>query len=176
VRVVDLDRYEVSRARMDGLAVHRGSVFADETWDALEMEHAACFVAMTENDELNVLASRYAAAIIGRQSVFQLVPRRAEHAAWWTLPPGIFARPLFGSDVTIDVMERHLSSGWKVTATLLTAQFGPDEYARVHPEAVVLFTRDGRNAIEIATADERPRLRSGTMVVALTAANGTGPQ
>ena len=175
VRIVDLDREEAGRARMEGLSVHQGSVFTDATWEAIEIEDAACFLAMTTNDELNVLASRHAAATVGRRNVFQVVPRRAEHAAWWTLQPGIVARPLGSPGTTVDELVDRLAAGWKVTATRLTPKFGPDEYARTHPVAVVLFTRDEDGNLEFATADKETRLRVGDLVVALTASKPTLP-
>jgi NhaP-type Na+/H+ or K+/H+ antiporter len=173
VRVVSLDRHEINQARMEGLSAHRGSVFADDTWDAIELDHAGVFVAMTANDELNVLASRYAAAALGRKHVFQLVPRRAEHAAWWTLQPGIFARPLFAADVTFDVLQQRLEGGSKVTVTRLTPQFGADDYAATHPEAIPMFRLDERGRVDLVTADNEFRFGVGDLVGALTA-SGTG--
>lgn len=172
VRIVDLDREQGARARMEGLSVHHGSIFADETWDAIEIESAARFLAMTTNDELNVLAARHAAATIGRQGVYQVVPRRAEHAAWWTLQPGIFARPLCSPSLTIEELADRIENGWKVTATQLTEQFGPDDYARTHPDAIVLFTRNAGEEIEIASGDTR-HLPRNSLVVAMTEMHDT---
>ncbi len=165
VRLVDLDQRELSAARMTGLPAHRGSVFADDTWEAAGIQSAAFFVAMTSNDELNILASRQAASVLGRKRVYQLPPRRPEHEAWWTFPIGTFARPLAASYTRL--MER-IESGWRVTATRLTEKFGPEDHARVHPDAIPLFVVDAKGQIEITTTESPRRPRVGDTVVTLT--------
>ena len=168
VRLVDLDRQQIGAARMDGLYAHRGSVFADTTWDAAGIKQAACFVAITGSDELNVLAARQAAAYIGRRNVFQLVPRRPEHAHRRALPSGTFARPLFAEGATYDDLERRLDNGGHIASTRLTAKFGPDDYDRVHPDAVRLFLVDAKGRIDITDAATTRQPRAGETVVALT--------
>ncbi len=92
VRLIDLDRRELSAARMDGLPANRGTILASETWAEAGILDAGCFVAMTSSDELNTLASRQASDVLGRRHVFQIPPGRPEHEAWWTMPAGTFAR------------------------------------------------------------------------------------
>ncbi len=168
VRLVDLDRHELAAARMSGLPVHRGSVFADDTRDLVGLDSASCFVALTSNDELNVLATRHAAAILGRRHVFQLVPRRAEHQAWWTLPTGTFARPLFAVDASYDVLEERLRLGWRITATHLTEQFRNGEYTATHPDAIRLFLVDAAGHVALCAATDTTTPRPGDTVVAVT--------
>lgn len=168
VRLVDLDRRELAAARMTGLFARRGSVFADETWDDVGLHQAACFVAVTPNDELNTIAARHAAAALGRKQVFQIPPGRPEHRSWWDLPTGTFARPLFARDITYAALADRLDDDAKVTATKLTSQFGPDDHARTHPDALVLFTVTPKNGIEIASGDNPRTPRPGDTIVALT--------
>jgi CPA1 family monovalent cation:H+ antiporter len=167
VRLVDLDRRELAAARMTGLLVHRGSVFADTTWESVAIQQATCFVAMTASDELNTLAARHAAAVLGRREVFQLVPGRPEHRSWWELPAGTFARPLFGRDADFAHLAARLEQGAKIRATRLTEKFGPDDHAAMYPDALVLFVVDAKGQIELATADRRRKPGSGDTVVAL---------
>jgi CPA1 family monovalent cation:H+ antiporter len=168
VSIVDLDRRELSAARMSGFATHHGSVIADGTWQRAGVARATSFVAMTASDELNTLASRQAGAVLGRKKVFQLAPGRPEHESWWSLPAGVVARPLFSRSASFDELARRLEEGWKVTGTKLTATFGPDDYDRQHPGAVQLFAVDPRGAIRIRATDGSTRLREGDTVVALT--------
>lgn len=168
VRLVDLDRRELAAARMTGLLAHRGSVFADETWDQVGLNKAACFIAVTPSDELNTIAARHAAAVLGRKQVFQIPPGRREHRTWWNLPTGTFARPLFARDLTYTELADRLDEDSKVTATRLTEQFGPEDYLRTHPDALVLFTVTPKGGIEITSDDNRRVPRAGDMIVALT--------
>lgn len=168
VSLVDLDRREVAAARISGLLARRGSVLADETWEEAGIHRAEYFVAMTGNDEVNTLAARYAAAILGRGRVFQLAPRRPEHVKWWTRPGGVFARPLFARDANFSELQERLDDGWKLTSTGLTDQFGPDDHARTHPDALELFVVDNDGHIRLSATDHRRRPGAGDTVVALT--------
>lgn len=168
VRLVDLDRRELAAARMSGLLVHHGSVLADHTWEEVGIESAAAFVALTANDEVNTLAARHAAAILGRKHVYQLPPRRPEHGTWWKLPPGTFARPLFASDATLNLLVGRIEDGWRVTATRLTEKFGPADHAVRHPDSVPLFVVDCKGRIEFSATDSHRRPRAGDTVVTLT--------
>jgi NhaP-type Na+/H+ or K+/H+ antiporter len=156
VDLIDLDERNLAAARMAGLSTHRRSVLADETWDALDLADAVGFVAMTHNDELNALAARRAVPSLGRRSVFQSVPRRREHRAWWTLPAGTFARPAFGAEATIDQLDDCLAEGWTRRATKITEQYGIAAYRADHPHAIPLFIVDSRGLVEIVAGD-RPR-------------------
>lgn len=172
VRLVDLDREQLASARMSGLDAHQGSVLSDETWDRAGLERAACFLAMTANDELNIVAARHAVAVLGRGRVFQLPPGRREHRAWWELPPGTLARPLFALDASYRNLAERLEGGATVTTTKLTDQFTPDDYAAVHPDALIMFVVDGRGRISLAAAGSPPSPRRGDTVGALVAGDG----
>lgn len=167
VRIVDLDRRQLSAARMDGLAAHHGSVFTDRTWEAAGIEKASQFLAMTSNDELNIIASRHAAGVIGRKHVFQLPPSRPADGTWLDMRSGSFARPLFSKETNFSHLAELLDGGWKVTSTQLTEKFGPDDHARVHPEAIPLFVVDTKDHIHILAADSNRRFRVGETVVTL---------
>ncbi len=167
VRLVDLDRRELAAARMTGLHARHGSVFADSTWSELDIQGAACFVAMTGNDELNALAARHAASVLGRKQVFQLPPGRPEHEAWWQLPIGTFARPLFSRDARFALLSGRIEENWKVTATNLTEQFGAADYRKRHPDSIPYFVVDGRGGVDLFTGDMTRKLRPGETIVAL---------
>ncbi len=168
VSLVDLDRSNLSSARLTGLHVHHGSVFADDTWEQVGLQDAACFIAMTRNDELNAMASRHAAVALGRRQVFQLPPKRPEHEAWWTLPTGTFARPLFARDTNHTQLAERLAQGWKITGTPITAQFDADAHARTHPGALPLFIVGAKGNVDLCAADARRRARPGETLYALT--------
>jgi NhaP-type Na+/H+ or K+/H+ antiporter len=167
VRMIDLDRRELALARMTGLQAHRGSVLAGQTWEAAGIDSAECFLAVSRNDELNVLAARHAAAILGRRNVFQLPPSRNDHDTGWMLRTGTFARQLFGADTTIDTLETRLLDGWRVRGTRVTDKFGPEDHARTHPEAIPLFVLGSDGRVHTVAADGRRRPRAGDTLVTL---------
>lgn len=168
VRLMELDRDALRLARMTGLTIYHGSILDERTWDSVGVHDAACFLAMTGNDELNTLAAREAAAVLGRRHVFQVAPARKEHERWWSLPVGTFARPLFAEGVKATTMRQHFDDGWRIRATPLTDQFGIDEYRERHPQAIALYTVDSKQRIELIAADVKRALSPGLTLVALT--------
>ena len=174
VRILDLDNRELAAARMTGLPTRRASVLSDETWNDAEMHRAASFVALTSNDELNMLATKQAAEILGRKRVFQLPPSRPEHEAWWTLPVGTFARPLFAKDANYRTLTQHIEDGWRISSTHLTDRFGPTEYADTYPGAVTLAAIDDKGTVDLISTDAPRKLRVGDTVMALTRGRSNG--
>lgn len=173
--VIDLDRRELAAARMDGLATQHGSVFADTTWADAGIQRATGFVALTPNDELNTLATRHAASVIGRDRVFQLPPSRPEHEAWWTLPAGAFARPAFANDATHERLAELVERGWTTTATRLTEKFDREAYDATHPDAVVMFTVATKGGVTIHAVDSSRRIGGDDIVVALNPPHENAP-
>jgi len=154
---------------MSGLVTHHGSVLTAGTSAALDLEHASYFLAMTDNDEVNALATREASSILGRRQIFQLAPGRPEHRLWWQHTVGTFARPLFSRETTYADLQQRLDDGWTVTATRLTQQFDNLAYIRRHPEALPFFIVDAKGRIDILAGDAPRRARVDEVIVALVA-------
>ncbi len=167
VIVIDIDRDNLSAARMDGLGTYSGTVLADDTWNSVELEHAAAFVAVTPNDELNTLAVRHAGAILGRSAVFQTVPHRREHQRWSVLPVGTFGQPLFAPSIDTPALETRLADSWQIHSTKITARYTADDYERDHADRVVLFVIDERKRLRMATSSKERAFGTGDVVVAL---------
>lgn len=167
VRLIDLNRTELSKARMTGLFAQRGSVLAEETWERVELHRAASFLAITNNDEVNAIASRQAASVIGRRSVFQIAPRRPEHETGHTAAGVAAARIMFSKRATFLELEDRLERGAIISATKLTEQFGPGEYSAMHPDALVMFYLGSRGVAEVASASGRHSPRVGETVIAM---------
>lgn len=167
VRLIGLDRRELATARMTGLQVWRGSVVAEETWEGAGLETASCFLALTDSDELNVLAARDAAEWLGRRDVYQLAPVRPEHGTWRTRRNGSFARALFDPDASIDVLLARLEAGWAIRATPLTERFGAGDHARSQPEALPMFVLHADGGVSPVAVDDRRRPRAGDTLLSL---------
>ncbi len=168
-RLIDVNPQQLSRARMKGLPTQQGSVISDATWEAAGIKDASGFVAMTQSDEINALAVRYAGEVLGRKQVFQLAPRRKEHAVGTQLPASALARTLFAPDATIDRLNEHLEDGWRIASTRITDQFGAEAHADVHRDAIPLFIVGPKGKVDLIAADARRRPRPGDVVVTLTA-------
>lgn len=167
VHLVDLDRKKLSRARLSGLIATHGSALSEEIWEEVEIHAASGFLALTTNDELNTLAARRVADEIGKRNVFQLVPKVVVGVPASRLPAGTFARSLFETGATMDVLSERLARGAKISSTLLTQKFGPEEFRKLHPEAIPLFFVSGSGEIELVATDGRLRYKRGDRIVSL---------
>jgi TrkA-N domain len=164
VRLVSLDRREVSTARLSGLAAVRASVLDDELWSEVAESGASTFAAMTSSDEANVLACRRMATLIGRRNVFRVVTGRKEHSGLGS-SSGTAGRPLFGG-ATLAHLGTLLEEGWRFRVTPLTDAFDGSAYRLAHPESQVAgVIRSG--SVDLVASDRPIRLRPGDEVIGL---------
>ncbi len=166
VALVGMDPGNLSKARMEGLTTHYGSVVHDETWTAAGVEGSSLFLAMSSHDEANVLATRKASQLIGQRQVFQLVPRRRKVKRGFAAPVPAYGRPLFAHDATIDKLDARLESGWEIASTRLSDEFRAKEYFAEHPAAMVLAVLR-RGTVQLHDAGQRLEPEPGDTVVSL---------
>lgn len=166
VTLVGMDRRNLSNARMDGLTTYYGSVVHDDTWTEAGVEGSKLFLAMSSQDEVNLLATRRASQLIGRRQVFQLVPRRRKVRGGFAAPVAAYGRPLFAHDATIDKLDSRLEAGWEITSTRLTGEFTAKEYFGEHPAAMVLAVLR-RGTVQLHDAGQRLVPEAGDTVVSL---------
>lgn len=166
VSLVGMDRRNLSSARMDGLTTHHGSVINDETWEEADVEQARLFLAMSSQDEINALATRRAAQLIGRRNVFQLVPGRRRGRRGFATTPTAYGRPLFSHDASIAKIEGRIDDGWDIATTKLTREFRSKDYFREHPAAMVLGAMR-RGTVALHDAGQRIVLKPGDTVISL---------
>ncbi|MFV0317840.1 MAG: cation:proton antiporter [Microthrixaceae bacterium] len=166
VTLVGMDRRNLRSARMDGLSTCYGSVVHDETWEEAGVEGSGLFLAMSSQDEVNLLATRRAEQMIGRRQVFQLVPRPRKAERGYGAPVPAYGRPLFAHDATIDKLDARLEDGWEITSTKITDTFGSKDYFAEHPAAMVLAVLR-RGEVQMHDAGQRPAPEPGDTVISL---------
>ncbi len=166
VRLISLDRREVSSARLSGLVAVRGSVLDERIWHQIDADGAATFVALTGNDEANAIACRRAAPLVGRRNVFRIASDRKEHAPLRSshLTPG---RLLIGDEVTFHQLEERMEAGWFFRATRLTETYGVDDYRADQSEQSLVFAAVRSEHVDFAAAAQPLSLRVGDVVIAL---------
>ncbi len=174
VRLVSLDRKDVSSARMAGLSAHYGSVLDDELWETVEIEGASSFVALTSNDEVNVLACRRVAPLLGRRNVFRVAPARKEHMRL-SGAAGAAGRVLLDSAATLASLEERLDEGWKLRATRLTDTFDDAAYRKAHPRAAP-FCAVRKSGVDLNAAGQHLPMRPGDVIIGLVPGDDAGPR
>lgn len=167
VLVVDTNRDEIATARMDEVPAYHGSILGEETLERLDLGGLGRLLALTPNDEVNILASQRFAPLFGRAAVYQLPPRgsgKARTAVEKHLP----GRWLFSKDAGWDGLCRRLDAGAVVKATKLSTEFGYDAFQRKYgPDMLPLVVINEAGRLTVRTADQTADPKPGQTIISL---------
>ncbi|MCK6484745.1 MAG: sodium:proton antiporter [Phycisphaerae bacterium] len=168
--LVDVNAENIAAARMEGLSTYHGNILGRKIMDDLDLGGIGKLLALTSNDEVNMLAVHRFGRLFDRVNAYQLPPERAgsqladpEHH--------LLGRVLFRPDATYSALDRRLESGWTLRATPLTETFDYASYRQVHgDDALPMFIVTGAGKLNVITP-ERGRIepRAGHKIVSLTA-------
>lgn len=140
VLIVDINRWNISAARMNGLRTANLDILNEHSEEVLDLGGIGRLIALTPNDEVNSLAAMNYAGIFGRANVFQLTPwRRAEKQE--KSVPHLRARFLFGEDLSYQRLVERIDAGAVIKMTKLTPEFTYQEFQKQYGgTAIPLFT------------------------------------
>lgn len=169
--LVDTNRANVSAGRLEGLRVLHGNVLSERLLEEVDLSALGTFVALTPNDEVNVLAAERLAGLLGRARAYRLPPRGVPGATD-PAPPPDRARLLFGPDQTYETLDARFVLGEKLKVTRLTEEFPFERWREQNPGGTPLFLVDARGTLEVATTDHPLQPRPGDAVVALVRVHG----
>jgi NhaP-type Na+/H+ or K+/H+ antiporter len=173
---VDTDSERISRARLDGREVIRGNILSDQVHDGLELGELGMLLALTPNDEVNVLATHHYGRILGRRNVYQAAPSESGKGILGSLPFHLTARILFDPDLTYRQLEDSLAAGAVVRGTTLGDEFDWEAYQARHGSRFrPLFVVSAEGRLSAFTDSSRPSPKNGDTVVSLLETeNGRG--
>lgn len=170
--LLDANYHHVAASRMLGLEAHHGDALAEETLDALDLAGLGRALALTGNDEVNVLAVLHYRDVFSGAEVYRLP------AAGDRQPDGRRqGRTLFGPDTHYDALEAALANGATLKTTPLTSNFTFADYKAHYGERAAplcLVTDGGRLALY--TTDSRPTPKPGHTLVSLVQPERTNGQ
>lgn len=167
VVLVDVNRWNIRAARMEGLTTREGNIMSERLLERVNLGGIGRFLAMTPNDEVNSLAGIHLRGLFGRAGVYQLFPHRQaegqEHA-----PQSVRARYLFGEDITNRVLNERFAQGAIVKTTKLTEEFNYAAFQQQYKgTALLLFRIDENQQLDVVTVDEEVSPKPGQTVIAL---------
>ncbi len=167
VLLLDTNDAHVRDARMAGLAAECMNILSEPVQNDLDLSGIGRLLAMTPNDEVNAMATRELAHLLGRANVYQLTGGNGESSRW-ALAQHLGGRPLFGKEMTYWDIEGRMVRGAVVKKTKLTDEFTWQDFQEHYgPTAAVLFVVTGKNSLAICTADQPIEPKAGQTVVAL---------
>ncbi len=168
VRLVDTNYTSVAEARMAGLPAECASILAEQTHEELELSGIGRLLALTSNDEVNMLAAREFTPLFGRANVYGLPPARTGTGRRAASAAHLRGRTLFGAELHHARLVQRLREGAVIKKTRLTSSFTPEDFQRRYgPSAVVLFVIAEDRRLHVCGVGDVPRLRAGQTVIAL---------
>ena len=137
VLLVDTNFGHVSRARLKGLAAEPANITSEHLREEVDLSGIGRLLAMTPNDEVNLLACLEYGHLFGRAHVYRLPP--AETAVdRWALGTPVHARTLFADSATFADLARRFAHG-EIRRTRLTSEYAIEDHEATYPDALILF-------------------------------------
>jgi len=170
VVMVDTNRSNIAKARLDGIHAYHGSVLSEHILDEIDLNGIGRLLALTSNDEANSLAALNFAEIFESQELFQLSPqsdKKQDNDAYSA--KHLRGRFLFGEEVHYTYLSnRFLVSGWTLKSTKLSKEFNFEAFKKYYAEKVLplfLITEAGR--LQVFTTDTSLEPKAGQTIIAL---------
>lgn len=167
VLLIDANAGNVRRAGEHGLPAQRANVLAEGIKDDLDLSGIGRMLAMTPNDEVNALAALHFGEVFEGEEVYQL-PMRADAPGRLEgeIPRHLRGRPLFDGNTTFDDLDDRFETGARIRVLTADEPQTLDALRLDHEGLLPLFLIRGDH-LDIVSADERPALQIGDMVVGL---------
>lgn len=168
ILLLDTNRDHVRVAKLEGLPAYYGSVLSERTMEALPLAGIGHLLAITPNDEVNSLATRHFAELLGRGEVYQLPPAGQLLGGKEVVSRHLRGRLLFDPDATYAYLDDRFGAGAVVKRTMLTKEFDLNAYRQLYgPQAIALFLIDEKRSLHVFTVDNPPAPKVGQTIVSI---------
>ncbi len=166
VQLVDTDPEHIKAARMEGLSTCFANILS-EMMHEVDLGGLGRMIALTSNEEVNLLAAARGVELFGRKETYRLAiaPVSAERQA--PSHEVLAGRVLFAKDATYSALDQRFAAGEVVKATKLTEEFDFDSFSTQYPSALVMFVLDATGILAIRSTDVELFPVPGQTVVAL---------
>lgn len=167
--LIDNNRKNVETARMMRLPAEQINALSDAAHaeEELDLSEIGSFLAVTGNNEVNILACRHFAEVFGRKQVFQLALGERKTLRSATSERHVTGRFLFAPHATHDFLHQCLEQGYRVGATSTTSKYTPEEFLSNNEDAMVLFTISKNGTLQIFSSRNGNRIAPESTIIAL---------
>ena len=171
VQLVDTNASNIKMARMEGLPTLFANILSEDI-HGLNLGGLGRMLALTSNNEVNVLAVSRGAELFGRKESYRLsisstgVSRRDPSAEV------LEGRTLFSEVATYRELDRRFAAGDIIKSTTLSAEFSYEKFLSQYPTALPMFVLDATGKLSIVTNDLQSVPSAGQTVVALVREHG----
>jgi NhaP-type Na+/H+ or K+/H+ antiporter len=168
VLLVDTNRTNESKARMEGFKTYPGSILSEHVTDEIDLSGLGKLMALTPNDEANSLAALHFAHLFGREDVYQLCPWQDDKKEEDKSPRHLRGRFLFGPDANYAHLNRRFSAGAVIKITKITEAFTYADFQdRYGTQALPLFLIEDSRTLSVTTRNNETAPKAGQTLVAL---------
>jgi NhaP-type Na+/H+ or K+/H+ antiporter len=169
VELVDTNASDIQAARMEGLPTLFANILSEDI-HSLNLGGLGRMLALTGNDEFNVLAANRGAELFGRKESYRQSINTTGVSLQDPSSEVLEGRILFAKNATHQELDRRFAKGDIIKATTLTEEFTYDDFRLQYPTALLMFVVDSAGSLNVITADAPVLPSDGQTVVALVEA------
>lgn len=168
VVLIDTNYRLIAAARMAGLEAECTSILSEHALEETELGGIGRLLAVTSNDEVNVLAAREWSHQFGRAGVYQLAPWDAGAGHRESVSGHHRGRILFDESLHHDKLANLLLHTHELKKTKLTDEFTFEQFQERYGESsIILFVIDESKKLKINIVDDSLTPKAGQTVIAL---------
>lgn len=153
VRLVDVNRSNVTAARLTGLDAVHGNILSEYVESDLDLSGIGRLLAVTHNDEANALACIHFEDEFGSQGVYQLAPHLSDREKDAPNLPNL-GRLLFARSATWEAVMHRIESGATVKITQFTEKFTLDDFQRIYGVDALILLAFRNKEVLVSTVEE----------------------
>ncbi|MDX1785703.1 MAG: sodium:proton antiporter [Roseovarius sp.] len=172
ILLTDPNRARLRSAREAGLPIYVGDILSNGAEHGVEFISFGRIVAVSDNDAFNTLVATDLAPEFGRENVFQL-KRAKQDSQRHALPATLGGRVFCGGLRYLELAQR-MADGWSVRATLLTEEYGLENWQADNPDSVPLAEMVPGRELRLLAADAELRATPGKLLIALSPPRKSG--
>jgi len=149
--LVDTNHDNTRAARMSGLPTWSGNILADYALGELDLTGMGRLLALTPNDEVNVLAVQRFRRVFAKRELYQVAGRSDKRDAG--VASEFHGRTLFGTDAAYAALSSRVAAGHVIKSTTLSDEFTYEDYRTLYgPRALVMFVVGENRRLTVVTA------------------------
>jgi len=168
VLMTDRNWGRLRHARQAGIETHYGEILSEVAEHTISLAPYSHLLAATDNDDYNALVCTNFGPEIGRSEVLQIGRDKEPTPEHRQLSVTLGGRPFLANAGGLHSLIARVSEGWRVSTTVLSAEYDAAAYAADRPDEVIpLFALTAGGRLKPEPASDARGLKPGDMIVTL---------
>jgi len=174
VALVDSNNANITAAKVEGFEAYYGSALAENIADTVSIEEFGKMLAMTPNDEVNMMARDKFGKAIGLKNTYRFYSRVEAQKPEKIEKAALLSNLLFGTRAYYYALEEIFSRGGVVKKTLITKDFNYEKYLELYGDAAIpLFIITKARELFIYTKTGFRQPAEGELLISLVPCAGS---